>query len=125
MINAIQNKKHFECSQVHTIAVCIKVILRQNLTQLVLLSADDLRQKTMDGVWKVVLGLGNDLILWIVDLMASVALNEHINGMGPRSVATAFAPNVYVLEDSYKVLMNMADVVEFLCLAVKYRLGHL
>jgi hypothetical protein len=57
--------------------------------------------------------------------MASVAQYEHLNGMTPKTVATAFAPNLFVLDDPFKVLMAMADVVEFLTLAIQYKLAHL
>lgn len=96
--------------------------LQENLTRLCSLSPEDFAVKNPEDAWKILDKLNDDLLFWIIDLMTFIASFEVINKMGPRSIATVFAPNVYVLSDPVKSMNAIVDVVSFLTLCVKKRL---
>lgn len=57
-----------------------------------------------------------DLILWVIDLMASVAMNESLNEISSRAIATIMAPNLFPSADDSDggMILLMPQYVEYL-----------
>ncbi|KAI8926065.1 hypothetical protein BC831DRAFT_512018 [Entophlyctis helioformis] len=66
-----------------------------------------------------------DLMLWTLDLMALVVKHSPVNQMGIRSVATAFAPNLYTSSDTIAYMRVMQHLVTFLTLVLRKRMDDL
>ncbi|XP_059646667.1 rho GTPase-activating protein 5-like [Cornus florida] len=54
------------------------------------------------------------LLDWAINLMADVALLEHLNKMNARNIAMVFAPNMTQMADPLTALMHAVQVMNFL-----------
>ncbi|WCJ41848.1 Rho GTPase-activating protein 1 [Euphorbia peplus] len=56
----------------------------------------------------------SSLLDWVVNLMADVVLQEHVNKMNARNIAMVFAPNMTKMADPLTALMYVVQVMNFL-----------
>ncbi|KAH6565096.1 hypothetical protein BASA61_009654 [Batrachochytrium salamandrivorans] len=118
----------WDCNDVHAIATCIKLYLRDSIAPCNAIPAQSIAQcsgpacsiSDQDASWEVLqTALKNDssvwnVMLWTLDVMSYVVHESNLNQMGAKSVATAFAPNLYSLTESTSYMNVVQHLVPFL-----------
>eukprot|EP00842_Homolaphlyctis_polyrhiza_P002293 jgi/Hompol1/3064/HPOL_000031-RA len=130
----MQQGQNWDCNDVHAISTCIKQFLRESPPLNVIPPHQITRAhvESPEVSWSVLMDAVPDhqseswhRILWMLDLMALVVLHFESNRMGIRSIATAFAPNVFVCTDPVEIMRTVLHLVPFIGNLVKFEMAAL
>jgi hypothetical protein len=69
LLYCILTSQPFKCSDIYSIAICIKMGLRENLTEICALTTEELTSiKTPEAAWKLVVELDSDMVFWVIGI---------------------------------------------------------
>ncbi|KAI8895806.1 Rho GTPase activation protein [Globomyces pollinis-pini] len=119
---------YYSCLDPHVIATCIKMHLRSEDSPFLRIPKPVLMgtKSSADSYKDLLLSFPQsspdlEFILWVLDLMVCVVMNQAENGMNIRSIAIAIAPNVFEIVDQQQLATSLPIMVAFLGKLVAHR----
>ncbi|KAJ3268613.1 hypothetical protein HDV01_002528 [Terramyces sp. JEL0728] len=122
---------YYSCADGYSIASCLKNNLKTLPSAPFLKIPKDIIYGTQSSqlCWnRLILSFADNsteinLIMWVIDLLTTVVINEKYNEMGIKSIVTAVVPNLCDAADSAEMYLLLPAMISFMSKLVEHRLA--